>query len=81
MLILNDFYLFLQGRYYDKWVNIKQLITFDNAQVINDNRLEKMWAIQQAYESYDRFLNDGNGRHLHHAKELLEPFKIQTPFY
>lgn len=77
---LQDFYLFLQGKYYDSWLDIKQVVSFGSAKKVANKSFEKLWAIQQAYDSYDRYLIDGKSNHLTQAQQLLGPFKIPLAF-
>lgn len=71
---LKDFHLFLQGKYYDKWLDIKQLVSFKDAKLIPGGRLEKSWAVQLAYNSYEYYLRDGNPEHLARAKRILRDY-------
>lgn len=73
---LEDFYLFVQGQYYDKWLDIREVISFKNATLMEDETLEKMWALQQAYGLYENYLIDQNPRHLSQASRLLSAYKI-----
>ncbi len=73
---LDDFYLFFQGRYYDKRINIKQLVDLRSGQKVDAYDLEKAWALQNAYEFYKKYLHDGNETHLHQAKQILRPYNL-----
>lgn len=77
---MSDFYIFLQGRYYDRWFDIKQLVSFEKGKPGNAATMEKTWAIHQAYECYDHFLAEGDASHLYQAKRLLDPYKIPVAF-
>lgn len=77
---LNDFHIFFQGRYYDKYLDIKQEVSFANAKRVDGKAIERKLAVQQAYESYDAFLNDGRPAHLTRAKQLLAPYRIPVAF-
>lgn len=77
---LEDFYLFLQGHYYDRFLDIKQRISFKEAKQVSGNDLEKQWAIQQAYDLYQKYLADGNAASLTAAKKLLTPYGIPLAF-
>jgi hypothetical protein len=77
---LEDFYLFLQGRYYDRFLDIKQRVSFRMAQQVPRADLERMWAIQQAYDHYQQYLADGNASSLTAAKRLLAPYGIPLAF-
>lgn len=76
---LEDFHLFLQGKYYDKWLDIKQKVSMTNARRM-DSRIERSWTVYCAYDYYYRFLRDGNFEHLSTAKRLLAPFNVQMAF-
>ncbi len=75
----DDFILFVQGRCKDCWFNIKKTISFINAKK-GGHSLRKEWALQQAYECYERYTLDDNPDHLVEAKQLLLPFDIQPAF-
>ena len=77
---LEDFHIFLQGKYYDRWLDIKQLVIFNKEKEVPYTDLAKEWTIQCAYDHYDRFLQDGKGIHLVHAKRLLSPYRIPVAF-
>ncbi len=77
---LKDFYLFFQGKYYDKSLDIKQTASFGKAAKGDSENLEKQLALYQAYENYGRFLNDGNPIHLHEAQQILVPFNVPVAF-
>lgn len=77
---LKDFTLFFQGKYYDKWLDIKQVVAFGKANAISLTELEKSWITYQAYDLYDHFLNDGKNSHIVQAKQLLTPLKISPAF-
>lgn len=77
---LDDFYLFLQGKYYDRHVDIKQKISFSNAKKVPRNALEKNLAIQKSYEAYSGYLEQGKRDYLIQAKHLLIPYNIPMAF-
>lgn len=77
---LDDFHLFLQGRYYDKWLDIKEHVSFEKAQQSSETELERMWAVQQAYNQYEYYLKDGQREHLRLIKKLLFPYKLPLAF-
>lgn len=77
---LDDFHVFFQGKYYDKYLDIKQLVSFKNANQVDSNSLEKKWALQKAYISYSKYLEDGQVDHLNYAKQLLIPYRIPIAF-
>ena len=47
---LNDFNIFFQGRYYDKWLDIKQKISFENAH--QDDSLQQECATHKVFDYY-----------------------------
>ena len=77
---LQDFYLFIQGKYYDKWLDIKHLVSFTKAKKITRKEIEKALALQEAYTAYDNYLKDGRMSHLMKAERILKPFKIPLAF-
>ncbi len=76
---MDDFILFVQGRLKDRWMNIKKNISFLNAKKGGD-ALMQQWALQQAYQCYERYVRDDNPEHLAQARELLAPYNIQVAF-
>ncbi|MDF2577082.1 MAG: hypothetical protein K0S74_566 [Chlamydiales bacterium] len=74
-----DFYLFLQGKYYDKWVDIKQKITFKEA-AQGQPFIEKEWTKQRAYEYYEHYLETGKTEYSRAAKHLLQSIKYPVAF-
>ncbi len=77
---LEDFYLFLQGRYYDRFLDIKQRVVFREGQQVATADLERQWAIQQAYDLYENYLGEGNHAALAAARRLLSPYGIPIAF-
>ena len=77
---LKDFTLFLQGKYYDKWLDIKQVVAVDKAKFVPFSELEKSWTTYKAYDLYDDFLNDGKSSHIAQIKQLLSPWQIPVAF-
>ena len=75
----DDFILFVQGRLKNQWLNIKKTISFVNAKK-GGNYLKSEWALQKAYQKYELYLLEGDKKYLSQAKELLEPFHLQTAF-
>lgn len=73
---LDDFILFVQGRLKDRWINIKKSVSFAHAKQGNQF-LRQEWALQEAYQHYERYLIDDNPEHLARVQELLMPFDIQ----
>lgn len=77
---LKDFHIFFQGRYFDKWLDIKQTVSFKNAEDISNTELEYIWSLQSAYDGYEQYLHDKDISHLNRAKKLLAPYHITLPF-
>ncbi|MEC7840191.1 MAG: VWA domain-containing protein [Chlamydiota bacterium] len=77
---LEDFYIFFQGRYYDKRINIKSLVSFDQGRKVTNTEIEKLWSMQEAYRLYDQYMVDGDIGHIHAARELLEKYDIPVAF-
>jgi hypothetical protein len=73
---LDDFILFVQGRFKGKWMNIKKTVSFVNARKGNKS-LRQEWALQQAYGLYEKYTFDENPKHLAEAQSLLEPFDFE----
>jgi hypothetical protein len=76
---LEPFILFVQGRLANKWFNIKKNVTFANAKK-GGGSLKVEWALQQAYEHYERYLFDNDNSHLHEAHLILEPHNLRAAF-
>ncbi len=76
---LDDFILFVQGRLKDRWLNIKKTISFANAKK-GSKWLKEEWALQKAYDLYERYLGDENPEHIAEAAHLLEPFHFKPVF-
>jgi hypothetical protein len=76
---MDDFILFVQGRLKDRWLNIKKTISFTDAKK-GDASLKQEWALQMAYQCYERYVADDNPQHLAEAQQLLQPYDIQTAF-
>ena len=77
---LKDFHVFYQGKYYDKFLDIKQAVSFEKATKVDSSKLVKKIALQFAYQGYARYLNDGNPNNLKAVKELLVPYRIPVAF-
>lgn len=76
---LDDFVLFLQGKYYDKRFDIKKKVSFKQA-TLGSFTIEKKWSQLLALEYYAGYLDDGNIAHLHAAQQLLAPLNIPVPW-
>lgn len=75
---LSDFALFVQGRYYNSYFDIKKIISFEQAK-IGSYSVEKGWTQLVVQEYYERYFEDGNVSHLEAAKQLLRPLNLTTP--
>ena len=76
---LDDFVLFVQGRFQDHWLNVKKRISFLSAKKANSS-LRTEWALQQAYNYYASYLQQGNPAHLAEARALLQPHHVPVAF-
>jgi hypothetical protein len=76
---LDDFYLFLQGKYYDKWLDIKQKVVFAEAKQVSSG-IELELAQFEAYDQYGQFLYNGDTAYLREANSRLTPFNL-TPVF
>jgi len=77
---LEDFYVFLQGRYYDRFLDIKQKVSFTSANEIPPQQLLRPWIMHQAYELYSVYLREGNHQHLSKVRQLLKPHGLPVAF-
>lgn len=75
---LSDFYLFLQGQYYDRRFDIKKKVSFSQAKV-GSPAIERQWTQLLVQEFYERYFEDGNFAHLEAAKQLLIPLNLPVP--
>ncbi|MDJ0652378.1 MAG: hypothetical protein QNJ27_05170 [Simkaniaceae bacterium] len=69
---LKDFALILQGRCGDKWINIKQTISFKHPKQATHS-IKKRMAMQKAYAYYDLFLKNEDPSLLKKAQSILKP--------
>jgi hypothetical protein len=77
---LENFHVFVQGRDRESTMTIKEFVDFSQVEPMQSQELERMWAIQQSYELYAQFLEDGNQQHLQTIKLLLSPYKLAAAF-
>ncbi|HEY4831889.1 MAG TPA: hypothetical protein VIH61_04940, partial [Waddliaceae bacterium] len=77
---LEEFHLFFQGRYYDKYFDIKKKVSFLSAARGDSQELERAVALLKAYEYYYQFLKEGKTTYLFQAKQLLIPYNIPIAF-
>lgn len=75
---LEDFVLFLQGRFYNQRFDIKKKIVFDQAS-LGAHSVERSWTQLVAQEFYERYFTEGKLSHLEAAKQLLSPLNLPTP--
>ena len=76
---LSDFHVFLQGKYYNRWLDIKHKVSFQQATKPTEN-IEKALAQHRAFELYNRYLADGESRHVRQANSLLTPHQLKPAF-
>lgn len=76
----SDFTLFLQGRYYDHWLDIKKTISLSKGMLADDSSLKKGVLLQKAYLEYEQFLRSGHPKFLDKARKLLEPIQLPLAF-
>lgn len=76
---LKDFHLFVQGKYYSHWLDIKQTIAFDNDEPYQPD-IAREWARHEAYHIYDQYISDGKERYLKRANQLLNRYQLPTAF-
>ena len=74
---LKGFDLMLQGRCGDQWINIKQTISFKQAQKATHS-IKKGIALQKAYVCYDYFLKNNDPFFLSEAQNILELHNVPT---
>lgn len=75
-----DFYLFLQGKYYDRWLDIRQLVSFRQGKQVSSAELEQALAVQQVYNLYEDYLRDGSIQSLSTARKILHQYKLPVAF-
>ncbi|HEX2582662.1 MAG TPA: VWA domain-containing protein [Chlamydiales bacterium] len=75
----DDFILFVQGRLKNQWLNIKKTISFVNGKK-GGSFLKSEWALQKAYQSYEKYIIEGDQKYLTEARILLDPFNLPTAF-
>ena len=76
---LEDFYVFLQGKYYDTWLDIKHKVSFKEVKK-GSNSLEVQWALQRAFDFYEPYLYSGDQKYLKKAKQWLSLYKLPLAF-
>ena len=73
---LDDFTLFVQGRLKGRWMNIKKTISFLSAKS-GGTSLKREWALQRAFQCYEKYVHDDNPAHLEAAAAHLAPYNIE----
>ncbi|MBB65458.1 MAG: hypothetical protein CMO81_10380 [Waddliaceae bacterium] len=76
---LQDFHLFIQGKYYNKWLDIHKKVSFKHAKRGNAS-IEQYWTLHRAYDYYDRYLDEGKRQYLSSVQKLLRPLRIPVAF-
>jgi len=76
---LDNFILFVQGKFQDRWLNIRKTVSFVNAKK-GENSLKAEFAVQRAYALYEKYLRDLDPSHLAEARALLDPHDLQAAF-
>ncbi len=77
----DDFHLFLQGKYYDSWLDIQQFISFQQGTQVQAAELEQGLALQQAYDLYEDYLKTGSSLSLSKARRLLHTHNLPLAFH
>lgn len=77
---LSDFCLFLQGKFYDHWFDIKEDISLSKATPAEAQPLAMKVSLQKAYDHYDTFLLHGEEKELGQARALLTPYNVPVAF-
>lgn len=77
---LEDFYLFFQGRCYNKRINIRQYVDFKKGKLVTSPQIAKMWAREEANALYEKYLNFGKEEDLEKAKKILSTYKLPIAF-
>ncbi|SCA58893.1 hypothetical protein AB751O23_AY_00090 [Chlamydiales bacterium SCGC AB-751-O23] len=73
----DDFVIFLQGRHYQQWLNIKQKVEFDQA-VESKVEVTNNWTLHRALDYYEKYLKEGILSDLRQANHLLSSLKTKT---
>ena len=72
---LEDFDLILQAQAGGQWVNIKQRVSFSQAEEAG-YKLKRNFALQEAYSCYDYYLKKDDPFYLAEAERILSPHSI-----
>jgi len=75
-----DFYLFLQGKYYDRWLDIRQLVSFQQGTQVPATELEQSLAVYWVYTLYEDYLREGHIQSLSTARKILHQYKLLVAF-
>ena len=76
---LSDLHLFIQGKYYNRWLEIKKTLAFEDARQAHQS-LGHYYTVQRAYDHYKHYLNEGKRSHLAISQKLLRPLRIPVAF-
>ncbi len=77
---IDDFYIFIQGRYYGKRLDMKHKVSLAASDKGNDQALKRAWALQKAQVYYERYLKEGKQQYLTLAQQLLTPYQLPLAF-
>jgi hypothetical protein len=77
---MTELTVFIQGKYYDHRFDLQQQLKFELAQKVELNQIIRSWLVHLAYEEYDKFLYDGQRKHISEVKKILRPFNIPVAF-
>lgn len=77
---IDDFYIFIQGRYYGKRLDMKHKVSLAAAKVGDAAALERAWALQKAQVYYERYLREGKRQYVTLAQNLLSPHQLPAAF-
>lgn len=76
---LDDFVIFIQGKNPNTWFNIKKKISFENARK-GEKALNEKWAQYRANLLYEKYMKDGDVKHLKQAAEILSAYDLTPAF-
>lgn len=78
-----DFYLYLQGRHRDAWLDIKQRVDSIAASEIGEPsaELERRYLVLKAFEHYSTYLQTAQNSELRAAKQLLQALGYFSAFH
>lgn len=76
---LRDFHVFVQGKYYQRWLDIRHKVSFSDAKPAALT-IERKWAMHKAFDHYERYMADGNSQHVKEGNAFLTPFNVKPAF-